>query len=187
MPIFRSTLPAGRRAAANLAAFAACVAMLGVALYQQHVLGRPPCHLCILQRIAVIGVGLVFLTAALHRPGARGARAYAILVSLVASAGALVAGRNVWIQWQPPGSVPACSADLNVLVEMMPLHEALAKVFLAGGDCQHVYTFLGVALPVWVLVAMVGLTAWAWLWNVTFGPLPRRGAEERVFLAAGRR
>lgn len=186
MSLFRSTLPTGRRAAANLAAFAACVAMLGVALYQQHVLGRAPCHLCILQRVAVIGVGLVFLAAALHRPGALGARVYAFLVAAVAAAGAVVAGRNIWIQIQPPGAVPACSADLNVLVEMMPLHEALAKVFLAGGDCQHVYTFLGVALPVWVLVAMLALTLWAWIWNVTLGPLPRRGASERVFLAAGR-
>lgn len=186
MSIFRSPLPTGRRALANLAAFAACLAMLGVALWQQHVLGRTPCHLCILQRIAVIGVGLVFLAAALHRPGAVGSRVYAILVTGVAAAGAIVAGRNVWIQLQPAGSVPACSADLNVLVEMMPLHQALAKVFLAGGDCQHVYTFFGVSLPVWVLVAMLGLTAWAWVWNVAYGPLPRRGGAERVFLAAGR-
>lgn len=186
MSLFHSSPPAGRRAAANLAAFAACAAMIGVALYQQHVLGRSPCHLCILQRVAVIGVGFAFLAAALHRPGALGARIYASLVAGVAAAGAIVAGRNIWIQLQPAGSVPACSADLNVLVEMMPLREALAKVFLAGGDCQHVYTLLGVALPVWVLLAMLALTAWAWFWNVTLGPLPRRGAEERVFLAAGR-
>jgi disulfide bond formation protein DsbB len=183
---FRSPLPAAGRAAANLAAVAACAAMLGVALYEQHVLGRAPCHLCILQRIAVIGIGLVFLAAALHRPGAQGARRYAVLAGLVASAGALVAGRNVWIQLQPAGSVPACSADLNVLVQMLPLHEALAKVFLAGGECQRVYTFLGVALPVWVLVAMAALTAWAWLWNVTLASLPRHDAAERALRAAQR-
>lgn len=159
-------VPAGPRRLANLAAAAACAAMMGVALYQQYGLGHQPCHLCILQRIAVIAIGLTFLAAAVHGPGLRGARVYAALVGAFAAAGALVAVRNIWIQLQPTGSVPACTADLNVLIGMMPLHQALATVFMAGGDCQTVVAFLGVSLPIWVLAAMLALAAWAWAWNV---------------------
>jgi disulfide bond formation protein DsbB len=154
------------RRSANALGFAACAAMMGGALFVQYVMGDQPCHLCILQRIAVTTVGLLFLVAALHGPRGPGGRVYAALISIAALAGIAVAGRNIWVQLQPAGAVPACSADLNVLVEMMPLHQALAKVFLAGGDCQRVVSFVGVPLPVWVIVGLGALMAWAIWWNV---------------------
>jgi disulfide bond formation protein DsbB len=153
------------RRSANALGFAACAAMMGGALFVQYVLGDQPCHLCILQRIAVTTVGLIFLVAAVHAPRGPGARVYAALITAASLAGLAVAGRNIWVQMQPPGAVPACSADLNVLVDMMPLHEALAKVFMAGGDCQRVVSFLAVPLPVWVIVGLVSLTTWAIVWN----------------------
>lgn len=154
------------RRSANALGFAACAAMMGGALFVQYVLHDQPCHLCVLQRIAVTTVGLLFLVAALHAPRGPGARVYAGLISLASLAGLVVAGRNIWVQMQPPGAVPACSADLNVLVDMMPLHEALAKVFFAGGDCQRVVSFLYVPLPIWVIVGLTALTIWALVWNV---------------------
>ena len=42
---------------------------MGFALYSQHVLLLDPCPLCVLQRVAVIGLGVVFLIAALHLCG----------------------------------------------------------------------------------------------------------------------
>jgi disulfide bond formation protein DsbB len=45
----------------NLAGFLACVAMMGFALFSQHVLLLDPCPLCIFQRVAVILLGLVLL------------------------------------------------------------------------------------------------------------------------------
>jgi disulfide bond formation protein DsbB len=158
------------RRSANALGFAVCAALMAGALFVQYVLGDQPCHLCILQRIAVIAVGLLFLLAALHAPGRRGARVYAALIGLAGSAGLAVAVRNIWVQLQPPGAVPACSADLNVLVEMMPLHQALATVFMAGGDCQKVVSFLAVPLPVWVILGLSALMAWAYYWNVAARP-----------------
>ena len=52
------------RRAINLAGAAACAGMMGFALYVQHGLGLEPCPLCVLQRIATISLGLVFLVAA---------------------------------------------------------------------------------------------------------------------------
>jgi disulfide bond formation protein DsbB len=165
------TLPSRRwfarleRRAANALGFVACAAMMAAALWVQYVQGDQPCHLCILQRYAVVTVGLLFLLAALHHPRRAGARAYAGLIVLASLAGVAVAARNLWVQMQPRGAVPACGADLDVLVQMMPLHEALATVFMAGGDCQDVIAFLGVPLPIWVILGLVPLAGWAVWWN----------------------
>lgn len=153
------------RRSANALGFAACAAMMTAALWVQYVQGDQPCHLCILQRYAVVAVGLLFLLAALHHPRRAGGRAYAGLIALASLAGIVVAARNIWVQLQPRGAVPACGADLDVLVDMMPLHEALATVFMAGGDCQDVIAFLGVPLPVWVIAGLVPLAGWALWWN----------------------
>lgn len=149
---------------ANLLGFAACAAMMAYALYQQHVVGLTPCHLCILQRVGIIATGAAFLVAGLHAPKAWGARVYGVLVVLAALATAVVAGRHVWIQQQPPGSVAACGADLDFMLQIMPLTEVLKSVFLGGAECQKIdWQFLGLTMPMWVLVAAVALGAWgAW-------------------------
>jgi disulfide bond formation protein DsbB len=154
------------RTRANALGFLSCAAMMGFALYQQYGLGHEPCHLCILQRISVIALGVLFLGAALHRPRRTGARVYAALLVLCALGGLLAAGRNVWVQMQPEGSIPACGAPLNVLLQMLPLREALMKVFWSGGDCQAiVFSLFGVSLAGWVFVALSAMASWAVYWN----------------------
>lgn len=158
------------RRGANALGFTACAAMLGYALYEQHVVGLTPCHLCVFQRVAVIALGIVFAVAALHDPGRRGARVYAALIAIAAAAGAAVAGRHVWIQMQPPGSVPACGADLDFMLEVMPLREVLVKVFVGGGECQKIdWSLLGLSMPAWVLIAVVALGAYGVWANLSRG------------------
>jgi len=150
----------GRRQA-NLFGFAACVALIGYALYAQYGLGLEPCPLCILQRIAVIVVGLLFLVAALHDPAGRGSRVYAALISLVALAGIGVAARQLWIQAQPPGSVAECGATLDYMLDVLPPGEVLMKVLTGSGECSKIdWTFLGLSMPAWVLAALLALAAW---------------------------
>jgi disulfide bond formation protein DsbB len=127
-------------------------------------MGLEPCHLCIFQRIAVMAVGAVFLVAAVHGPGATGARVYGVLTALAALGGLAVAGRHTWIQLQPPGSVPACGAPLDVLFDLLPLQEVVLKVFRGGGECQKVdWAFLGLTMPMWLLAVFAALGAFA-LW-----------------------
>ncbi len=146
------------RRTANFLGFGICAALMAYALYEQFVVGLEPCHLCILQRVGILALGVVFLVAALHHPRVGGARVYAGLLALVAGATAVTAGRHVWIQQQPPGSVPACGADLDFMMEIMPLHQVLAQVFRGGGECQKIdWQLLGLTMPAWVLLAAVGL------------------------------
>ncbi len=157
-------IPLDRRAL-NLAGFVACLGMMGFALYAEHILKLDPCPLCILQRIAVIAMGVVFLLAALHHPAGRGKRVYAGLIGLAALYGIIVAGRHAWIQSLPPDKVPACGASLDYMLETLPLTEVLRKVLTGSGECADVvWTFLGLSMPAWVLVCVVILGG-AGVWN----------------------
>jgi len=96
-----------------------CAGLIAYALYSQHVLGYEPCPLCILQRVAVIALGALFLLAWLHAPRPRGARIYAVLLGMTALIGALVAWRHLWIIAQPPGTVAECGASLDYMLDVL--------------------------------------------------------------------
>ncbi len=143
---------------ANALGALACAALMAYALYAQHGLGLEPCPLCILQRVAVISLGGIFLVSAVHPAGAVGRRVYGTLLALVALAGSGVAGRHVWLTTLPPERIPACGPGLDFMLESFPLREALAMVLSGSGECASVdWQFLGLSMPAWVLVALVGL------------------------------
>lgn len=149
----------------NLLGLLACAGLMGYALYAQHVLGLEPCPLCIFQRVGVIGLGLVFGIAALHGPGPGGRRVYAILIGLAAAGAAGVAGRHLWLQSLPPERVPACGPGLDYMLETFPLRETLQTVLSGSGECAKVdWSLLGLAMPAWVLIAVLVLGALG-TWN----------------------
>ena len=153
------------RRLANWLGFAACAAAIAYAFYAQFGLDLVPCHLCIFQRFTLVALGVAFLVAALvSRPGRRGT-ACAVLITLAGLATIATAGRHVWIQMQPAGSVPACGADLAFMMDVFPLTEVILKVFKAGGECAAVdWSFLGLSMPAWVLILAAALTvAGAWV------------------------
>jgi disulfide bond formation protein DsbB len=119
----------------------------------QHGLGLEPCPLCIVQRVAVIGIGVVLLVAALHNPAGWGRRVYAGVAALVALVGLATAGRNVWLQHLPPDRVPDCGPGLDYMLEAFPLSRTLEMVFKGSGECAEVqWTFLGFSIPEWMLL-----------------------------------
>jgi disulfide bond formation protein DsbB len=143
----------------NLLGFAACVLMLAFALFVEKFLHIEPCPLCMFQRVGVAALGLVFLVAAIHNPySMTGARMYAALIFIVALLPGYVSARHVYIQSLPPGSVPSCGATLDFMLEVFPLLEVVRKVLTGGGECARIdWQFLGLSMPVWVLIAVIGL------------------------------
>lgn len=132
--------------------------MLAYALYAQYGLGLEPCPLCIFQRVTLIALGVVFLAAALQHPRGGGRYVYAALAGLAALATAALATRHLYIQSQPPGSISSCGAPLEVMLQYSPLTEVVRKVLTGGGECSQInWTFAGVAMPAWVLVAALVL------------------------------
>jgi disulfide bond formation protein DsbB len=149
----------------NFLGFGACAGLMVYALYAQHVLELDPCPLCILQRMAVISLGVVFAMAAGHGAGRAGRRVYGVLIALAAAAGIGVAGRHVWLQNLPPEKVPACGPGLEYMLEAFPLRETLQMVLSGSGECASVdWSLIGLSMPVWVLIAITCLGVFG-IWN----------------------
>ncbi|MCP1674945.1 disulfide bond formation protein DsbB [Natronocella acetinitrilica] len=140
---------------ANMLGFLACAGLLGGAYYLEFVVGMEPCPLCILQRLAMFALGIVFLLAVVHGPRGRGRFGYAFLILLSAGTGAAIAVRHLWLQSLPPDQVPACGPGLDFMVEAFPLQEVLMMVLEGSGECAEVETLFGVTLPGWTLAAFV--------------------------------
>lgn len=157
------TLPGSRLL--NFAGALACAGMMAFALYSQHVLLMDPCPLCILQRVAVMGLGVVFLLAALHGPQKVAARVYASLAALFAAFGVAVAGWHVRLQNLPADEVPSCGPGLEYMVDNFPLKDVLGMILKGSGECAEVsWRFLGLTMPTWVLISVVFLGVFA-VWN----------------------
>jgi protein dithiol:quinone oxidoreductase len=149
----------GRRGA-NMAGVVIVVALMGYALYEQHVVGLEVCPLCVLQRVAMISLGVVFLAAALHSARGAIARVYSVLGVAVALAGAGVSGWHVRLQHLPPDKVPSCGPGFDYMYENFPWRDMLSMIFHGSGECAKVnWTFLGLSMPGWVLIWFVALGA----------------------------
>ena len=122
--------------------------------------------LCILQRIAVIALGLIFLAAFVHHPGKRGARIYSLLLLLTAASGSVVSIRHIYIQHLPAYMLPPCGPGLNYLFKSLPLNKFIIRAFTGTADCSVInWHFLGMTLPEWVLLWFVILGVGGFLVN----------------------
>jgi disulfide bond formation protein DsbB len=161
-----------QRRAWNAAGFVAVVGLMGYALYEEHVVGLEACPLCILQRMAMIALGLVFAAAALHAPRSTGARAYGVLGGLAALTGMGISGWHVRLQNLPPADVPACGPGYDYIMDTFGWLDGLSMIFTASGECAEInWSFLGLSMPAWVFLWFVALGALALIAN--WSRLPR--------------
>jgi disulfide bond formation protein DsbB len=146
----------------SLGGFLSCVAGMAFALYLQYFKGYEPCPMCIFQRVAMITCGVFFLAGAIHGPKAWGRWVYAGFAGLAATAGALIASRHVWLQSLPEDQVPACGPTLAYLMDMFPLSQVVTMILKGEGSCAKIDAqWLDLSLPMWTLIAFVGLAAYA--------------------------
>lgn len=134
----------------------ACAALLAYGLYLQHAVGLDPCPMCIVQRYALLLLGVLAGIAA----SLRGRLSYTVgLVSMgaMAGAGAFVAARQSFLQWYPP-DVLTCGRDLYGMIESFPLKRVIPMVFKGSGDCSKIdWTFLGLTIANWSFLCFAGI------------------------------
>jgi protein dithiol:quinone oxidoreductase len=137
-----------------LLGFLSCLSMLLVAGYFQFIEHFEPCPLCILQRVAILLIGVIFLIAALHNPNTTGVRIYGVLIALFALVGGSISAWHVRLQNLPADQVPSCGPGLNFMLDNFPLTEAITMVLRGSGECAEVlWRFLGLSIPAWTLIA----------------------------------
>lgn len=143
-----------------LVVFLGCTGLMLVGFYMQYVMGLVPCALCMTQRVFIVAVGLSALLAFFINPGAVGRRVFAALGILFAVTGGYFSSRQLWLQNLPEDQVPACGPTFDYLLQNFPLMDALQVMLRGDGNCAEVaWSFLGLSIPAWTLVAFAGLVA----------------------------
>ena len=150
-----------------LTGFLFSIFLIFYALYAQYVLGLEPCPLCILQRVAVIALGLSFLLLALRPPQRKQLKFLAsLLLMMISSAGVGIAARHVWIQNLPPDKVPGCGPGLDFMMANFPLSEVLEMVFSGSGECAEIsWSFAYLSMPAWALIWLIVLGSFG-VWSI---------------------
>jgi disulfide bond formation protein DsbB len=130
----------------------ASIALLGFALYLQHVEKMQPCPMCIIQRYAFAAVALICIVFAVLPRGAT--KAGAGLGALASLAGAGTAGWHLWVKANPTVS---CGIDpLETSLNTIPTANLLPFLFKADGLCTTEYDpILGLSIPQWSLAWFV--------------------------------
>ncbi len=130
-------------------------AVIGAALFFEHVDGQSPCPLCLTQRIWFMVTGLAAFVALIDHPGRR---VYPLLVVLSALAGAGFSLRQLYLQQLPPELAPACGPGLDYMMEVWSGFEVLSAMLSGTGDCAAVgWSLLGLSMAGWALVTFIGI------------------------------
>ncbi|SBT19264.1 Disulfide bond formation protein B [Marinomonas gallaica] len=131
----------------------ASFSLLGVAFYMEYQMGLEPCPLCMLQRIAFFMIGVFSLISALGQ-NASWQRKLALPIVVLSLLGAGLAIRHLYLQSLPMEELPACLPGLSYMFEVFPWQEIMQAMIMGTGECGDVvWTFLGLSIPGWTLVA----------------------------------
>lgn len=136
-----------------------CIAaMLFAVLYLENTLYLDPCPLCILDRVVIIALGVIFFIACLHGPRTIFTKIYGLLCILLSFIGIALASRHIWLQNLPKDQVPECGPDLYYMLETLPIFDVLKKTLTGSGSCADVsWTFANLTIPEQTLILFVFL------------------------------
>ena len=128
------------------------VVLLSIATYLEVYVGINPCPLCILQRVVLVALGVIFFFAMLIKSSRFFQYLLGFLSFLVNLRGILLSGRKVWLQHIPQNGMGECGISLQYLFKIFSFSEALKHIWKGGIECsQHDWEFLGLSLAEWSL------------------------------------
>jgi len=128
-----------------------CIVMLAFGLYLQHVVGLEPCPMCIVQRYALMLVGVIAGVTAIFK-SRKAWVSGSVLMLIMSGLGGFTAARQSWLQWYPPETA-SCGRDIYGMIETFPLQRAIPMIFRGSGDCTKIdWTFLGGSIANWSFV-----------------------------------
>ena len=139
------------------------LALIIVALLFEHMLLLEPCLLCYAQRACVYLVILLSLIGFLHKSQSLTVfRSYIVIAITIIVCGISLSIRQLYLQNLPPELVPTCGPDIDYLFETLPILEVFMLAIRGDGNCAEIlWSFLGISIPGWLLVAFVALFIYA--------------------------
>ena len=137
----------------HLIVFLLVGALIGYAAYSIKILGLEACTLCITQQFFYCVIGITSFVAFLHNPLGPLVRLYSGFIFLCATAGAWIAGRQVWLQSLPEDEVPLCGPPLEYIIDVFPFADVLNALFMGDGNCAEIpWQFLGLSMAGWSFI-----------------------------------
>jgi protein dithiol:quinone oxidoreductase len=139
----------------NLLCLILCCALLGAAFYLQFIRGLEPCPLCVIQRLAVLGLFFAFFFGSLYtHTHPLSLRLHSGSIIFITAIGMVAALRQIWLQNLPADQLPAsCGPDLSYILQNFPMLRALELIFEGTGECAKVnWEFLDLTIPEWTLI-----------------------------------
>tara|TARA_B100000446_G_C10408867_1_gene290254 strand:+ start:335 stop:634 length:300 start_codon:yes stop_codon:yes gene_type:complete len=84
-----------------------------------------------------------------------------MVASAIILIGSSLSIRQLYLQSLPNDLVPTCGPDLEYLLETLPVLEVLLIAIKGDGNCAEVlWSFLGISIPGWLLIAFIVLFAY---------------------------
>lgn len=115
--------------------------------------GLIPCPLCILQRIVMIALSVVFFIGMLQPCKKIGNMTIGVIGLLLSLTGIILAARQAWLQHMPPSSQGGCGVSLTYLLNILPVTDVIKMVWQGGTECSELgWVFLGLSLAEWSLI-----------------------------------
>lgn len=134
----------------------ACLAIVGGALYLQHVKDLEPCPWCIVQRLGFLLIALIALVGALARPSGGGVTVFAGLGGLVAAAGIAAAGYHIYLQSDEARANACVGSVVEKLLDTSRIGKWIPPLLQYDGPCTlKPWALLGLSIPEWSLVGFV--------------------------------
>lgn len=143
-----------------------CLFLVATSFFLQYFYALAPCLFCLLDRILVCALLVIFGVAFLHNPQKIGARLYSALAFILSLMGISITLRHLWLLHTPVNALEGCSPGLDYLLSTLPLKDVFLSILTSRPECSaDTGYFLGLSIPAWTMlgftiVALGSLLAW---------------------------
>lgn len=139
---------------------ASSIVFICIAYYFQHVMGLQPCFLCIVQRMAIIGIGLGAAIILLSEIKLNFIKYFGYLIYFMSSiVGMGSAMRQVYLQ-RFPDPYASCGPGYEYILENSSLAKSIPQLFLSTGSCSEVtWSFIGLSMAEWMIPVFIAYIA----------------------------
>lgn len=100
--------------------------------------GLKPCPMCLLQQYTILIISILAFIATIHRPKTTGIRIYSFVLGTLSLFGALIALKQIQIEFHPTQYKSNCQAGINSFFDNFPFIDFLKSIFTSNPDCAQI-------------------------------------------------
>ncbi|WP_119344566.1 disulfide bond formation protein B [Facilibium subflavum] len=137
---------------------ACCILILAIIYFVAS--GLKPCPMCLLQQLGLICLTVISFIAMIHKPKSTGVRVYSFLLGLIALVTALIAAKQIWMQYHPEQYIGSCQAGVDTLFHNLPFLGFVKSLLHSAPGCETVdWRFLGLSMAGYSFIFFIVFSA----------------------------